>query len=351
MKWGIIVGAFTALGLLFTTQVWMDYAYAGRPLTWSRATAVALAGWYFWALLTPVVLFLGRRFRFDRRRWRGSLAVHLVASLVAALVGVVVGELAAQLITRIQRGPFSSIKLHINFLTYWIILGVAYSVEHYRMSRERELRATHLEAQLARAQVQALRMQLHPHFLFNTLNAVAALMREDVEEADRMISRLSDLLRFTLDTVDVAELPLRQELDFLQSYLEIEKARAGERLAVRMAIQPESLDVLVPTLILQPLVENAIRHGVHARPGQAVVELDARIEGATLTIEVRDDGPGPPTTLRTGHGLENARARLATMYGSAATLDLVARPQGGASARLVCPARRAAADSTHWAGT
>jgi LytS/YehU family sensor histidine kinase len=181
-------------------------------------------------------------------------------------------------------------------------------------------------------------MQIHPHFLFNTLNAIAALMREDIEAADVMIARLGDLLRVTLATADVPEVPLRRELELTDMYLDIQRARMGDRLTTRVSAEPQTLDVQVPTLLLQPLVENAIRHGAAARSGPAMIEVRAQRDGNLLVIDVEDDGPGPPGTILPGHGLENTRMRLAAAYGPSAGVDVRPRHGGGAVARVTLPA-------------
>ena len=334
MPWPLILAAFTLLGLLFTSQVWIDYAYAQHPLTWWRAAAVALADWYLWAILTPGVVWLARRFRIDRRRWAGALAVHIPVSLVCAVAKQLADTFSATVITGIARGPTPFMKVHVSFLTYWAIVAVTYAFEHYHKYRERELQSAHLQTALARAQVQSLQMQLHPHFLFNTLNAIAALMREDIEAADIMIARLGDLLRVTLATADVPEVPLRRELELVDMYLDIQRARMGDRLTTRVSADPQTLDVQVPTLLLQPLVENAIRHGAAARPGPTLIEVRAQRDGNRLVIDVEDDGPGPPESFAPGHGLENTRLRLAAAYGPSASIEVRPRRGGGAISRV-----------------
>jgi sensor histidine kinase YesM len=339
LPWRLILAAYTLLGLLFTSQVWIDYAYARHPLTWWRAAAVALADWYLWAVLTPGVVWLARRFRINRRQWPGAMAVHLPVSLVCTMAKQAADTFSAMAITGISRGPTTFMKIHVSFLTYWAIVGISYAFEHYQRYRERELQAAHLQTALARAQVQSLQMQLHPHFLFNTLNAIAALMREDIEAADVMIARLGDLLRVALATADVPEVPLRRELELVDMYLDIQRARMGDRLTTRVSAEPQALDLHVPTLLLQPLVENAIRHGAAARSGPTSIEVRAGRDGNLLVIEVEDDGPGPPGSISPGHGLENTRMRLAAAYGPSAAVDVRLRPGGGAisSVRLPFP--------------
>ena len=196
-----------------------------------------------------------------------------------------------------------------------------------------------LEKRLVEARLQALQMQLIPHFLFNTLHAISALMHQDVEAADRMITRLSELLRHALESTDQQEAPLREEIDFLKRYLEIEETRFGDRLKIELNIPPDTEDLLVPNLALQPLVENAIQHGIepHARPGR--VTISARRDGANLLLEVRDTGNGAPAgSWREGVGLTNTRSRLRQLYGDRQTFELGSAPGGGflASIRLPC---------------
>lgn len=340
LPWLLGLAAYTLLGLLFTSQVWIDYAYGQHPISWGQAAAVALADWYVWALLTPGVIWLARRFRIDRRHWAGSLLVHLPVSLICTVAKQLADTFSAAAITGITRGPTTVMKVHVSFLTYWAIVGVAYAFEHYQRYRERELQAAHLQTALARAQVQSLQMQLQPHFLFNTLNTIAALMREDVEAADVMLARLGDLLRVTLATADVSDVPLRRELELVDMYLDIQRARMGDRLTTRVSADPETLDVHVPILLLQPLVENAVRHGAAAQGGPSSIELRARGEDDFVVIEVEDDGPGPPDSVVRGYGLENTRMRLAATYGPRADVDVARRPNGGAVARVRVPFTR-----------
>jgi sensor histidine kinase YesM len=220
------------------------------------------------------------------------------------------------------------------------MLGVAHALNYHRLSRERALRTSQLEARLAQAQLQLLKMQLHPHFLFNTLNSISALIHHDVELADRMVARLGDLLRLALQHFGAEEVPLRQELEFVLSYLEIEQARLGPRLRFQLDVEEGAAEALVPTFLLQPLVENAIRHGVAARPLGGRVEVRARREASRLSLEVRDTGPGPaPGEPAEGVGLSNTRARLGRLYGEEYQFELAGGPGGGAVVRVVIPFR------------
>jgi LytS/YehU family sensor histidine kinase len=226
-----------------------------------------------------------------------------------------------------------------NLLIYWVIVIAQQGLDYYRQFQERGIQTAELETRLTEARLQALQMQLNPHFLFNTLNAISSLMHKDVDTADRMIAKLSELLRYTLESTDEQEVSLRQELAFLDGYLEIQQARFGERLIVQREISPETLESRVPNLILQPLVENAIQHGIapHARVGQ--IHLRAARWNDRLELEVRDNGKGLPKNgpLRDGVGLANTRARLLQLYGAAQTLELTDAAEGGMVVRITIP--------------
>ena len=232
---------------------------------------------------------------------------------------------------------------HFNLLIYWVVVSVSHAFDYYRKYQEREVRASELEKHLAQAKLQALQMQLNPHFLFNTLHAISSLMHKDVEAADRMIARLSELLRAALESTDTQEVTLQEELDFLGRYLEIEQTRFGNRLTVRMAIAPETRCAQVPNLVLQPLVENAIRHGIepHAKPGE--IELRARRDDGRLVLQVQDNGAGLPAHRppEEGVGLSNTRARLQQLYGHAHQLEFSNVPEGGLLVSVTIPWRLA----------
>jgi two-component system, LytTR family, sensor kinase len=334
-----IFGAFSVLGLLFSSQVWVDYAYSGQRVTWALALAIALIQWYLWALLTPILQRLAHRFRLQRGRWGIALLVHGILSVVIGVAMIVVQESVARALSGVPRGPFSLLRVYMSILTYWAIVVVSYTVEYYNSARDREVRAAQLEGALAAAELQSLRLQLHPHFLFNTLNAIGALMHENVETADLMLTRLSDLLRSTLETSNLHQIALRRELELLEPYLDIQKTRIGERLTLQINVDPKALDVLVPTLLLQPLVENAIKHGIADRSGAGLVVLEAHVRRGTLTVFVRDDGPGPAALQNgSGYGLENVRRRLHALHGARASLVLERAEAGGAIARVELPA-------------
>jgi two-component sensor histidine kinase len=344
-KWLLGFGFWTLLGLSFATQFYISSAKAGLEVSWRQAVSYALWDWYVFALLSLPVIRLGRRFHFEIRNWKTSLAVHALASVVFSLAYIVlrasVGawQSGASFVEAFK--PLLVKTWHFNLLIYWVIVAVAQAFDYYRKYRERELRASELEKRLAEAKLQALQMQLNPHFLFNTLHSISALMHKDVEAADRMIMQLSDLLRAALESSDTQEVALRHELQMLELYLGIEKIRFGERLTVKLEIAPEALSARVPNLILQPLVENAIRHGIEPRARAGRIELRAHREDRSLALEVWDNGNGLPQDkpAREGVGLSNTRARLRELYGEAHHFELAPGPEGGLRVRLSIPFR------------
>lgn len=345
-KWLLGFVFWTVLGLSFAGQFYISSAKAGLEVSWKQAVSYALGDWYVFALLSIPVGALARNLRFDaRRRWR-SLAVHLLASILFSLAYMV---LRAGVGAWQSGAPFPDafrpllVKTwHFNLLIYWVIVAVTQAFDYYRKYRERELHASELEKHLVQAKLQALQMQLNPHFLFNTLHSISSLMHKDVDAADRMIMRLSDLLRAALDSAETQEVTLRQELDLLRLYLAIEQIRFGERLTVKMDIAPDALEAQVPNFILQPLVENAIRHGIEprARPGR--IELHAHRRDRALTLEVCDNGNGlkGAAPAREGVGLSNTRARLRELYGATHRFELGSRPEGGLRVELTIPYRQ-----------
>jgi sensor histidine kinase YesM len=217
--------------------------------------------------------------------------------------------------------------------TYWALVAFVHAIDYHRESQEREIAAAQLQTQLAEAQLEALQRQLHPHFLFNTLNTIATLMHRDVHAADEMLVQLSDLLRLTLDRIGTQQVPLKDEVDFLKKYLEIEQTRFGDRLIVNIDIDPEVLDAPVPNLILQPLVENALRHGIGPRIGVGRVDVTASQSDGLLTMTVRDNGVGLSqdklNAFHSGVGLSNTRSRLENLYGSRHRFEFQTPPGGG----------------------
>src|SRR5438445_3771082 len=350
LKWLALFALWTFIGLSFASQLYLSQSKIGSPVTWSFAVSRALADWYVYALLSVPALWLARRFHLERGRWRWRLAVHVAASGVFSVLWMALRAEVEQWLSQKSLTPisFATAFRHAlvatfvyNLLIYWVIVSISHTAEYYRKYQERELGAAELEKRLAQAKLQALQMQLNPHFLFNTLHAISSLMHKEVGAADRMITRLSDLMRYALESTDAQEVPLRQELDFLSRYLEIEQTRFGDRLNVQMDIAPDTLDALVPNLVLQPLVENAIRHGIEPRAKPGRIALRARRENEKLKLELRDNGVGlsPDRELEEGVGLSNTRARLRQLYGEQHRFELGHAPGGGLAICVELPFR------------
>ncbi len=354
----VIVGIATLLGCFSAFQAYQFVRFfSEKETSFAVLLALNLGYWYAWALLVPVVLLLARRFPFDREHWWRSVPVHLAAVLVLTFAHVAMAEgvrfgLAhagsdvwmknTNWWTQVTRTYF--LNFDWEMMTYWAIIGFWHATAYYRVAQDRALKASRLETRLAEAQLQALQRQLHPHFLFNTLNAISALMHRDVEAADQMLARLSDLLRIALDQRGAQEVALKDELEFLQKYLEIEQTRFGDRLVVRYDIEAETLDAQVPNLILQPLVENSVRHAVAVRIEQGLIEIRSRRVGTNLELCVRDNGPGlskapgAPVSKK-GVGLANTRSRLEHLYGASQQLSLEEPAGGGLVVTVMLPFR------------
>ncbi len=343
--WLAIPAVATVLGFFFATRTFILYnAYPDNSITWTEALLPALTDWYLWALLSPPIIWLARMFPLERGRWLRWLPVLLVAGVAISVVKVWLDFEAGDLLPWINEAPFGQrmrFDTHFNLMTYAVILGLAYAVIYYRRYRERELRASQLETQLARARLQVLEMQLQPHFLFNTLNAITTLIHRDVNAAERVVTRLGELLRMTLDNTDKPEVLLKDEIDFLNRYVEIEETRFGDRLRVEFEVAAEVLDAEVPSLILQPLVENAIRHGVARRSGAGRVKVRALRRDGRLELVVIDDGPGLPVdggqAPPEGVGLSTTRERLEQIYGTDYAFELDTPPGGGLRVRISIP--------------
>jgi two-component system, LytTR family, sensor kinase len=310
-----------------------------------------LTYWYSWALLVPGVLWMARHYRFERHTWPRAAMFHFLALFVFTAAHVALATSARGVILNaLTERSFDwwsyfrerfFLNLDWEMMTYWAIVAVVHAVDYHRESQERELTAAQLQTQLAEAQLEALQRQLHPHFLFNTLNTISALMHRDVHAADEMLVQLSDLLRLTLERVGTQQVPLKDEVDFLRKYLEIEQTRFGDRLQVNIDVDPEVLDAPVPNLILQPLVENALRHGIGPRVGGGRIDVDARPVEGSLMLTVHDDGVGlSPDRLNAFHsgvGLSNTRSRLENLYGERHRFEFQTPPSGGLVVTIVIP--------------
>jgi sensor histidine kinase YesM len=336
-----IWGVWTLVGLFFSSQIYFFYLRTEKSFSMLSSLAWQMSATYVFALSTPLVLWLARRFRIERTLWRRSLVVHFLAgTAIAAAWAMCHITIDSAFGSKIKFTPDNIarlifVNLDKELLVYWIIVVISHAVDYYQRYREGELRAS-------QAQLQALKMQLHPHFLFNALHSISALVHSDPEAADKMIARLGDFLRLTLETSAAQEVPLRQELEFLNCYLEIERIRFQDRLTTHIEVDPQTLDCRVPNLILQPVVENAIRHGVAPRAAHGHIEIRAERDGQTLRLQVRDNGAGLPTdnsrrASAGGVGLSNTRARLSQLYGASQRFELANDPRGGAVATIEIP--------------
>ena len=321
-----------------------------RPRPFGEVFASELTLAVMWIPLTVGIFWLTGRFPLERGKWARHGAAHaLGCAFVIVCRAVLVFVFDRWLAFYDARPTLSQVVVHSiynNFFFYWLQAGVAHALVFSSRERKRERMAAELERELARAELDALKAKLHPHFLFNTLHSISALLHVDAEAADRMIARLSELLRQVLDHSATQEVPLAEELHCLRPYLQIEQVRLGARLRVVEDVEEDALDALVPHWVLQPLVENAVRHGIAPRAAPGKVTITARREGERLCLSVHDDGIGLRQGTRTnegGLGIATTRARLRRLYGDAQELMLVAAPDGGASALLVVPFQRAGA--------
>jgi signal transduction histidine kinase len=308
--------------------------------------------WYGWALVTPFILWAARRFPVDQPPRLRAISIHIAFGI---LCGLFQGLLSIMLFSVFGPPAYEEVELtHGSAIAIWIPFGVffygmtatiGFALDYHAKLREREQAAAQLKALLVESQLGALRMQLQPHFLFNALNTVSMLVRQgDANTSVRVLARLAELIRQLLDDEAPQEVPLETELEFVGRYLEIERVRFGDRLEVRIDADDEARATPVPHLLLQPLVENAIRHGIARRAEATRIDVVARRRDGFLHIEVNDDGPGLPPDWSderaNGIGLRNTRRRLQFLYGEAGVLEIGNAPAGGARVSVSLPARR-----------
>jgi len=349
-QWLFIFGAWTLPGLYFTIQVYLQHAYEDRPITLTQAFLRGVVFWLLWVVSSPLILWLARTFPIPRKEWLDGLSFHVPAGFIFSFAHLLFYVVIS---SRLGNGvwPDSVSDLLAEFqpiflssfawwsLIYWTILVASYAFDYHQRYQEGQLKASQLETQLAQSQLQTLKMQLHPHFLFNTLHSISALMREDVEAADQMIARLGEFLRMTLRNSGEQETTLEQELKFLECYLGIEKLRFQDRLTTRIEAEPVTMEARVPNLFLQPIVENAIRHGIAQQTNAGVVTISARRDNGRLHIEVRDNGPGLilKNDVADGVGLANTRSRLQRLYGDEHHFGMMNAVEGGLVVTLEIP--------------
>jgi two-component system, LytTR family, sensor kinase len=348
--WILVTAGWLVVGLLSSAQsVLLRRLESESAIDLATALLGTVPGWLVYALVTPVVVWVTRRWPLTPGGRGRAVVAHSTLALLTTIVHttvVIVAQRAAYpdpMAARPLMGwaaMYLTNRLLLELITYGAIAGAVIALDAQRRLRTRELASAALETRLAQAQLQALQGQLQPHFLFNTLNAIGVLVREDPAAAERVVSLLADLLRRTLDTAQQQEVPLREEIDFLQRYLEIERTRFPDRLTIAVEI-PEAIgDLLVPSFLLQPLVENAVRYGIAPRTSGGRVVVRGRRAGADLVLEVWNDGAPLAGDRREGIGLGTTRERLQRLYGPEATLTL-ASADGGVCARVTLPAQGA----------
>lgn len=351
--WLLIAFSFTLNYFYFAPHYVEIFA---TPPTFRQMLVWEIPYWVLWAVLAPVIFTITRRFPLERQTWLPNALVHLSAAFLLAVAHrIVYLPLCWLLYVDAYRNKPTLLALYASdlffnlqtgLMCYGTILLVSNVIDYYERYQAGELRTSQLQTQLAQAELQALRMQLQPHFLFNTLNSISALQLTDVETANQMTARLGDFLRLTLDNVGTQVVTLRQEMEFLRSYLEIERIRFQDRLHVTIEIEPETLDLKVPNLILQPIIENAIKYAVVKRTGLGSILLRAQRENGSLRLEVRDNGIGLQLPMhsnrvtRGGVGLANTEARLQQLYGKAYRFELQNAKGGGVLVTIVIPAEQ-----------
>lgn len=346
---GIPFVGWTAYGLLCSWQAHYWYAFTPTPWTWASCFKSEFTYAYLWALATPAILWWARRFRLERPH----IPQHLLAHAVLLVVLVPSIKILYDLIIRPPSSAFTDFNwakllrsVEMTFdtgtLIYAVVVGAEHAFVYYKRYQNGLTKSSQLQTQLVQAQLQALKMQLHPHFLFNTLHSITALVHEDPEMAERTIARLSELLRLFLANSTIHEVPLSEELRILDLYLEIERARFEDRLRVVYDVPAELCDAMVPNLVLQPLVENSIRHGVGRRAEPGWINVAAERYAGTLVLRVSDNGAGfdeKAQPVQHGMGLGITRGRLESLYGKNQSLVVRNLPAGGVEARITIPFR------------
>ena len=357
-KWAAIVAVWAMLGVIYAGPVYFEVRAEGMGHAAWRIFSWGILTWLAWAPLTAVIVWLARKYSLVEDTWKRNLLVHLPGFLV---VSALHSAAATAIILSVR--PFDNMgdsplsfwarflsrlkgSLGPDLLIYGAVVGISYAVDYYRKYREREFLASRLEAQLAQAQLDSLRMQLHPHFLFNTLNSIVGLVRDNKNSAAvNMLVGLSDLLRHTLEHSARHEVELREELNFIKLYLKIQETRFSDRLHIEFDIDPATTKALVPNLILQPLTENALRHGIGRSADSGLVGISSAVTDGHLRLTVYDNGAGLPDDWEmkgsTGIGLANTAARLQQLYDDNHQFDIRNRDGGGVEVVILMPLRTA----------
>lgn len=355
-KWILSIGLWTFLGVLFAFKTYIYSHIIDQPIYLWRALSYTMPKALVWGLFTPIVLWFTSQYKIESSNWIKHLIIQIVACLVLAPFLVILA-FQLDLFFRWIGGSLPDNPSFViaafnpqvfansfdNILTFAIIVGAYYVYDYYQRFRERELKAARLEAQLATARIDLLKAQLNPHFLFNTLNAISIVKDHDLEAADMMITDLSEMLRFIMDNIHKQEVSLRDEMDFLDCYISLQKHRFEDKLDVNVDIDPKAWNALVPSLLLQPIVENAIEHGVRNQKEKGLINIRCVRNNGSLDFEIQNNGPElgktTPRPGKKGIGVSNTRERLQTLYGSDFTFNLENAKEGGVVVKLSIPYR------------
>lgn len=349
-KWSYIFVAWTLAALFFASSFILQNQISSHPIEAWRALAVQLASSYGWFVLMPPILWLANHFPLDRR---GNLARNITVNLIGGVLIVLIHvawDAFSQPYLNFRNRRFDTFfsafafQFYLNFhwscFIYLQINGITYGVRYYNKFRAGELRSSQLEARLAQTRLKVLQMQLHPHFLFNTHNAIAELIHKDPATAEKMVENLSDLLRMSLNKLKVEEVSLQQELEFLNKYLEIEQIRFQDRLRIVKDIAPDTLDAAVPNMILQPIIENAVKHGIAPLIEGGTIEISTNRKNGSLHLHISDNGVGISGKIVEGIGISNTRSRLKQLYDDAHKISIESNNGRGMSVELFIPYRR-----------
>jgi two-component system LytT family sensor kinase len=350
-KWIALIAVWAAVGLILSTEVFFTVRMTRPEIEFWDVLASQYARVAMWALLTPIVLWLRNVVPLKSGRWGGGVGFHFGLSL-AIMSGYYLSRIAF-LVTQ-QGEPIADFwqiawvnffgRNLIDVVFYWAIVGGGYTFEIYRKYKNEQIKGAQLESRLIQSELSALKQQLHPHFLFNTMNTISVLVREKRnDEAISLLAKLSTLLRISLDSARVEEVTVRREMAFLERYIDIQKVRFEDRLSVHTQLSAEALEARIPNFLLQPLVENAILHGVAPKNGPGSVTVAGKVTDGRLYLEVSDDGMGIDdarvSRSREGIGLSTTRERLSRIYGSMSQLVLKSEPGKGTTVSIVLPYR------------
>ncbi len=350
-RWVLVLGFWTLIVLLYSTRTEVRGGpYVWTPISRLDALKFAVSQWYPWGLLSICIYWVNRWLPVGRDALVPRLLLHVPLSVLFTIAYTYLNYGMTELVDAptdaswVAEGLFETavrVSYRLGMFVYWAIVSVCVALDYQTDLKDRQIRTSELERLLSEARLATLRTQLHPHFLFNALNTISAHVEHEPRTARSMIEQLGDLLRLSLEHADEPEIPLERELAFVDRYLRLQRARFGDRLEVDVHVDPNVLNALVPTFILQPLVENAITHGTSKRAQKGRIELEASSDGPRLRVRVRDNGAGLPSgwdiERSAGIGIANTRERLSHLYGEDQSLSVAAAPAGGVQVDLTLP--------------